>query len=43
MMRSDWKVGLTLVDVWRSASTNSGAQCVIMDGMLLMLKLCADN
>ena len=43
MVASDCKVAQSIVDVWRSASTIHGAQCAMMDGMLLMLKLRADN
>ena len=43
MVRSDCKVAQSIVDVWRSASSIHGAQCVMMDGMLQMLRLHADN
>ena len=36
---SDFKEALQLVDVWRSATTISGAQCVMISGVLLMLEL----
>ena len=35
---SDFKEALPLVGVWRSAATMLGAQYVMMDGTLLMLK-----
>ena len=41
--QSDFKLAQTLVDVWRSATMISGVQCVMMNGTLLMLKLCADS
>ena len=43
MVASDCKDPQSIVDVWRSASPIHGAQCVMMDGILLMLKLRADN
>ena len=43
MVTSDCKMAQSIVDVWRSSSPIHGAQCVMMNGMLLMLKLRADN
>ena len=40
---SDSKKALPLEGVWRSATTISGAQCVMTSGMLLMLKWSADS
>ena len=40
---SDCKETQPLVDVWKSATTMSGAQCVMIYGDLLMLKWHADN
>ena len=41
---SDFKEALLLMkDVWKSATTMSGAQCVMICGELLMLKLLADS
>jgi hypothetical protein len=40
---SDCKEALPTVDVWRSATTMSGAQCVMTSGVLLMLKWHADS
>ena len=40
---SDFKEALLIEDVWRSATTTSGAQCVMIPGGLLMLELCASN
>ena len=40
---SDSKEALPLKDVWRSATAMSGAQCVMISGGLLMLKLHADS
>ena len=34
---------MPLVDVWRSATTMSGAQCVMTSGVHLMLKWPADS
>ena len=42
-MPSDCKEALPFKDVWRSATTISGAQCVMTYGMLLMLKWLAYN
>ena len=42
--RSDCKEAQILVDVWKSATSMSGAQCVlILYGDLLMPKLHADS
>jgi hypothetical protein len=35
---SDFKEALPLVDVWRSATTTNGAQCVMTSGVLMMLE-----
>ena len=35
---SDFKEALPLVDVWRSATIISGAQCVMTCGTVMMLK-----
>ena len=35
---SDFKEAIPLVDVWRSATTMLGAQCVMTSGTLQMLK-----
>ena len=43
MVAPDCKVAQSIVDVWRSASTIHGAQCVMINGIMLMLKLRADN
>ena len=40
---SDFKEVLLPVDVWRYATTMSGAQCVMTSGVLLMLKWSADS
>ena len=32
-----------LRDEWKFVSTTHGAQCVMMDGMMMMLELSADN
>jgi hypothetical protein len=40
---SDFKEALAVEDVWRSVTTMSGAQCVMMHGVLLMLKWPADS
>jgi hypothetical protein len=40
---SDCKEALPPEDVWRSATIISGAQCVMMHGVLLMLKWPADS
>ena len=40
---SDFKEGLPLKDVWRSATTMSGALCVMTFGTALMLELLADS
>jgi hypothetical protein len=34
---------LPLVDVWRSATTTNGAQCVTTSGVLIMLKWLVDS
>ena len=39
MVTSDFKAAMPLVDVWRSASTTSGAQCAMTSGVLQMHKL----
>ena len=42
--RSDYKETQILVDVWKSATSMSGIQCVeILNGDLLMPKLHADS
>ena len=39
-----WLVDLwTVLAGWRSVSVEGGGQCVILDGIIMMLKLCADN
>ncbi len=40
---SDFKEALPLVDGWKSATTMSGAQCVMTSGALWMLKWLADS
>ena len=40
---SDSKEALPLKDVWRSATTMSGAQCVMMPGAMLMPEWPADS
>ena len=40
---SDFKEAMLLVDVWKSATTISGAQCVMTIGMLPMLKWSVDS
>jgi len=40
---SDCKEALPLRDVWRSATTMSGGQCAMTDGMMWMPELPADN
>ena len=40
---SDLKEAMPLVDVWRSATMISGAQCVMTIGMLQMLKWSVDS
>ena len=35
---SDFKEAMPLVDVWRSVTTISGAQCVMTCGTVMMLK-----
>ena len=40
---SDFKEALPQEDVWRSATTMSGAQCAMMPGVLLMLRWPADS
>jgi hypothetical protein len=40
---SDFKEVLPPVDVWRSATTTNGAQCVMTSGMLQMLKWLVDS
>ena len=43
METSDSKEALPIVDVWRSVTMISGAQCVMTSGMLLMLEWSADS
>ena len=43
MEPSDCEEAPPLVDVWRSATMQSGAQCVMTSGALKMLKWCADS
>ena len=40
---SDFKEATAVMDVWKSATTISGGQCVIHPGTILMLVLHADN
>ena len=40
---SDFKMALPRKDVWKSATTMPGAQCVMTDGIILTLKLHADS
>ena len=40
---SDYKMALPQVVVWRYAMTTSGAQCVMISGMMWMPELCATN
>ena len=39
-----WLMDLWRVQAeWRSASMECGGQCVIMDGIVMVLELCADS
>ncbi len=38
-----WREPLGKKIVWRSARTMLGAQCVTLDGILLMLEWCVDS
>ena len=40
---SDFKEATALMDVWKSATTTSGGQCVIYPGAILMLVSHAGN
>ena len=40
---SDFVEAMPLVDVWRSATTMTGAECVVMGGTTMMLKWHADS
>ena len=38
-----WLVEITHQEEWRYVSMEDGAQCVMMDGIVMMLEWCVDN
>ena len=38
-----WLVEITHQEEWRYVSMEDGAQCVMMDGIVVMLEWCVDN